>query len=173
MTNKKKILDEILRVNHAGEFGAQQIYSGQIKFTKNPDLKRTLYKIAEEENEHLEYFEKMLLEKRCRPTLMHPFWKIGGFSLGAITAILGKDYVMACTESVEKIIVEHYKSQISEIEKIDEKAIQKNIQKFLEDEAKPQETGRSFIKGNSLKLKAFKKFIEIITKSAIRISEKI
>ena len=30
----KKKIDEIIRVNHAGEYGAQRIYSGQIKFCK-------------------------------------------------------------------------------------------------------------------------------------------
>ena len=77
---KKKILDEIIRVNHAGEFGAQQIYAGQIKFTKEPELKKTLNKIAEEEDEHLSYFEDLMIEKRVRPTLMSPLWKLGGFS---------------------------------------------------------------------------------------------
>ena len=60
--------------------------------------------IAEDEDEHLSYFEDLMIEKRVRPTLMSPLWKLGGFSLGAFTAILGKDYVMACTEAVETII---------------------------------------------------------------------
>ena len=167
---KKKILDEIIRVNHAGEFGAQQIYAGQIKFTKEPELKKTLNKIAEEEDEHLSYFEDLMIEKRVRPTLMSPLWKLGGFSLGAFTAILGKDYVMACTEAVETIIVDHYKSQIGQIEEIE---IQKKIEKFLNDEAGHQLTGMNQIKNNDFKLKVFKKFIKVITKIAIKVSKKI
>ena len=33
--NHSKKIQEIIRVNHAGEFGAQKIYQGQIKYTKN------------------------------------------------------------------------------------------------------------------------------------------
>ena len=167
---KKKILDEIIRVNHAGEFGAQQIYAGQIKFTKEPKLKKPLRQIAKDEDEHLSYFEDLMIEKRVRPTLMSPLWKLGGFSLGAFTAILGKDYVMACTEAVETIIVDHYKSQIGQIEEIE---IQKKIEKFLNDEAGHQLTGMNQIKNNDFKLKVFKKFIKVITKIAIKVSKKI
>jgi ubiquinone biosynthesis monooxygenase Coq7 len=111
-----------------------------------------------------------MIEKRVRPTLMSPLWKLGGFSLGAFTAILGKDYVMACTEAVETIIVDHYKSQIGQIEEIE---IQKKIEKFLNDEAGHQLTGMNQIKNNDFKLKVFKKFIKIITKIAIKVSQKI
>ena len=38
----KKKIDEIIRVNHAGEFGAQMIYGGQIKFTRDEKLKKKL-----------------------------------------------------------------------------------------------------------------------------------
>ena len=37
--NKDKI-QEMIRVNHAGEFGAQKIYNAQIKYSKNKKLKK-------------------------------------------------------------------------------------------------------------------------------------
>lgn len=46
---RKKKLSEMIRVDHAGEFGAQRIYSGQIKFTKDKKLKKVLEKIATQE----------------------------------------------------------------------------------------------------------------------------
>ena len=49
--NKKKI-DEILRVNHAGEYGAQIIYNSQIRFSKNNLLKKELKRISSEEKVH-------------------------------------------------------------------------------------------------------------------------
>ena len=170
MNSEKKKMNEIIRVDHAGEYGAQQIYAGQIKFTKEQELKETLQQIAKDEDEHLSYFESLMIEKRVRPTLMTPLWKLGGFYLGAFTAILGKDYVMACTEAVEKVIVDHYKNQIDQIYEVD---IKEKLEKFLNDEAEHQITGMSQIKNNDLKLKAFKKFIEAITKIAIKVSQKI
>ena len=38
----KKKVDEIIRVNHAGEYGAQRIYSGQLKFCQKKSLKTKL-----------------------------------------------------------------------------------------------------------------------------------
>jgi len=89
----KKKIDEIIRVNHAGEFGAQMIYGGQIKFTRDEKLKKKLMEIADDEQRHFDYFNKKMIDYRTRPTLMTPVWEIGGSFLGAITAKLGEKYV--------------------------------------------------------------------------------
>ena len=170
MKNKK--IEEIIRVDHAGEFGAQQIYAGQIKYTKEPKLKKVLMKLAKEEETHLEYFEKTMLSKRVRPTIFHPLWKLGGFSFGAITALMGKDYVMASTEAVESVIVEHYKEQLKEVEGTKEKELESKIKKFLQDESKHKDTGKLNIANNTYKLKIFKTIVKKFTKGAIKISEK-
>ena len=93
----KKTIDEILRVNHAGEYGAQIIYNSQIKFSKNSLLKKELEKISSEEKDHLKYFQEQILLNRTRPTIMQPIWKAGGTALGFISSILGEKYVHACT----------------------------------------------------------------------------
>ena len=72
--------------------------------------KNQLIKIAKEEKEHFDFF-KEILEKRIRPTLMSPLWGVLGRSIGKFTSYLGETYVNACTESVEEVIVEHYKSK--------------------------------------------------------------
>lgn len=173
MENKnKKILEEIIRVNQAGEYGAQQIYAGQIAFTKDNALKKILKKIANEENEHLEYFEKLALEKRVRPTLMNIFWKAGGYALGSLTAILGKNYVMACTEAVEDEIVKHYRKQLEILDNSEEKEVKNKILKFLKDEDNHRKTGKKSVK-NDFRTIIFKSMIKEITKSAIAISKKI
>ena len=170
---KDKILDEIIRVNHAGEFGAQRICSGQIKFTDDKNLKKTLKEIAEQEEVHLKFFEEMIVEKRVRPTLLHPVWDLAGFSLGAITGLMGKDYVMACTEAVESVIVKHYRNQLKKIENMDEKKLKKNIEKFLKEEDEHRELGNENIENENLRVIIFKNVIENLTKLAIKVSEKI
>ena len=107
----KKKIDEIIRVNHAGEYGAQRIYTGQLKFSRKNSLKAKLKKIIEEEYEHYEYFNEAMIKKRTRPTLMSPLWHHGGYLLGVITSFMGEKYVNACTEAVEEVIVEHYEDQ--------------------------------------------------------------
>lgn len=167
------VIKELIRVDHAGEYGAQIIYSGQIRFTKDKELKKLLQKLANEEQKHLDYFSEQSLKRRVRPSLLQPLWKIGGFSLGAITAILGKDYVMATTDAVESVIVEHYKDQLKILDNFDEEELKKKIQEFLNDESEHQHTGEENIVDNNEKIKALKIFVKGITRIAIKISEKI
>lgn len=169
----KNKIDEIIRVNHAGEYGAQRIYSGQIKYCKDKKLKDKLKKIIQEEYEHYEYFNNAMLENRTRPTLMSPLWHYGGYAVGVITSIMGERYVHACTEAVEETIVEHYQEQIQFLEENDlDKKLMKKIKKFQADE----EAHRSYAEDSNLNkigVDSFKQFTKSITRLAIRISKKI
>lgn len=117
MNKNKKNIHEILRVNHAGEYGAQVIYKSQIRFSKNNLLKKELKRISSEEEVHLEYFQQQILSNRTRPTIMQPLWKAGGTTLGFISSLLGEKYVHACTEAIESTIVDHYKEQARYLKK--------------------------------------------------------
>ena len=135
MENNKKKIDEILRVNHAGEYGAQVIYESQIRFSKNSILKKELKRISSEEKVHLEYFQQQILSNRTRPTIMQPLWKLGGASLGFVSSLLGEKYVHACTEAIESTIVDHYKEQVKYLEnKKIRSDLRNNIIKFCEEE---------------------------------------
>ena len=48
---------------------------------------------------------------------MSPAWKLASFFIGALTTRLGSNYVHACTEAVEEVIVKHYQQQIKYLEK--------------------------------------------------------
>ena len=109
-TTDKTILDEIIRVDHAGEYGATRIYDGQIAvFGKDSKIGKTIQHMADQEQEHIEKFNELLIEKRVRPTALLPVWNIAGFALGAGTALMGEKAAMACTVAVEKVIGEHYR----------------------------------------------------------------
>jgi ubiquinone biosynthesis monooxygenase Coq7 len=62
----------------------------------------------EQEKKHLAVMDKLLAQHQVRPTVLGGVAKIGGFSLGAVTALMGKEAAMACTEAVETVIGEHY-----------------------------------------------------------------
>ena len=82
-------IKEILMVNHAGEFGAQRIYQGQIAFTKNPDNRRVIQHMLQQELEHLNYFENEIKNGKSKPTLLLPLWSALGYGIGALSAIAG------------------------------------------------------------------------------------
>ena len=51
---------------------------------------------------------KLQVQHRVRPTLLNNVVQVAGFGLGAITALMGPEAAMACTEAVETVIGEHY-----------------------------------------------------------------
>ncbi|KAF7667169.1 hypothetical protein LDENG_00074950, partial [Lucifuga dentata] len=109
---EKAMLDRILRVDHAGEYGANRIYAGQMAVLGRSQTGPLIQEMWDQERKHLEKFNEILAENRVRPTALLPLWNIAGFLLGASTALLGKEGAMACTVAVEESISEHYNSQI-------------------------------------------------------------
>jgi ubiquinone biosynthesis monooxygenase Coq7 len=133
----KKILEEIIRVDHAGERGAIKIYEGQLLALKtlkqDEALKRQIEEMKIHETEHYEYFEEQIRQRNIKPTKFLPIWDLLGVSLGFGTAILGKKAAMLCTASVEEVIDGHYQNQTYQLGD-DEKELKEKIKKFRQDE---------------------------------------
>lgn len=104
-------VERMVRVDHAGEFGATRIYRGQLDILRRGRGVGTIRDMAEAEQRHLTAFEALLRERRIRPTILQPLWTIAGYTLGAATALLGDRGAMACTVAVEEIIDQHYRDQ--------------------------------------------------------------
>jgi 3-demethoxyubiquinol 3-hydroxylase len=102
----------MLRVDHAGEYGAKRIYQGQLAVLgRRSDKAELLRHMLAQEQRHLDTFSDLIATRRVRPTALLPFWHIAGFLLGAATAALGERAAMACTVAVEEAIDEHYSLQ--------------------------------------------------------------
>lgn len=108
-------VEEILRVDHAGEFGAVRIYEGQLAVLGDSPAAAAIRRMRDQEKKHYEAFQALLPARRVRPTLLSPLWHIAGFALGAGTALLGEKAAMACTVAVEEVIDEHYAGQVAEL----------------------------------------------------------
>ena len=126
-------IDRYLRVDHAGERAAQQIYKGQLAVLKNHAMGPEIEHMMEQEVEHLETFETLLNEREVRPSLLDPLWGAAGFALGVATAAMGPKAAMACTIAVEEVIGEHYQKQAENLGD-DEAGLQKIVEKFHYDE---------------------------------------
>lgn len=135
----KDLIDRILRVDHAGEYGARRIYEGQLSVLGKSACGPTLRHMAEQEAQHLRAFEKMVVERRARPTALLPFWHVAGYALGAATALLGEQAAMACTVAVEEVIDEHYRGQIASLGE-DEKPLGETLEAFRQDEVAHRDT---------------------------------
>jgi ubiquinone biosynthesis monooxygenase Coq7 len=114
---------EILRVDHAGELAAVQIYRGQqAVFASARGKDATAADFAElgrQEEAHLAAFEGLLSERGVRPSLLSPLWRAAGFALGAATALIGEEAAHACTEAVESVIEQHYAGQAAELASVE------------------------------------------------------
>jgi ubiquinone biosynthesis monooxygenase Coq7 len=101
----------MIRVDHAGEYGAARIYAGQLAVLGRARSGAAIRTMAEQEKRHLAAFDALIAARRIRPTLLSPLWHAAGFALGAATALLGERAAMACTVAVEEVIDEHYRRQ--------------------------------------------------------------
>ena len=172
----KKTLEEIIRVDHAGERAAIKIYEGQLlalKTIKQDDvLKNKIEEMKEQEKEHLEYFEKEIQKRKIKPTYLLPLWDVMGIVLGFGTAMLGKKATMLCTASVEEVIENHYENQLKKIGN-DEMDLKSKIEKFKNDEVEHKNTAYESGATNKGFYSIMDKVIRTGSKIAINISEKI
>ena len=109
---ERAALKRMIRVDHAGEYGARRIYDGQLAVLRKSPAAPMIRHMAKQEQKHLDTFDKLLVERRVRPTALAPLWHVAGFALGAASALLGERAAMACTAAVEQVIDEHYQSQL-------------------------------------------------------------
>ena len=114
---------EILRVDHAGELAAVQIYRGQqavFAAARGKDAAAEAFaELGRQEQDHLKAFEGLLAERGVRPSLLSPLWAAAGFALGAATALIGEKAAHACTEAVESVIETHYARQVEELSAVE------------------------------------------------------
>lgn len=133
-------LAAMIRVDHAGEYGAKRIYEGQIAVLGKGAKGEILRHMAEQEARHLETFERLVAERRIRPTVLHPVWHMAGYALGAGTALLGEKAAMACTVAVEEVIDEHYREQYEALPE-EESALKATIEEFRQEELEHRDIG--------------------------------
>ncbi len=186
MTNFSQKIAQMIRVNHAGEFGAKVIYAGQIaalKIKKDQETLELVEHMKKQEDEHFDYFDDKIKKEKSRPTIMQPIWRISGFALGFITAFADKRAAMACTTAVEEVIDEHYQEQIKVLEKeenflsVEEKnkviELKNNIKKFRQEELEHRDIG---YENKARDLNCFTPLtftIKAATKFAIMVSKRV
>ena len=135
--------DEIarmLRVDHAGEYGAVRIYAGQLAVLGDGEAGDVIRRMAAQEQKHLDTFDRLLPAHRVRPTALAPLWHVAGFALGAASALLGERAAMACTVAVEEVIDEHYAGQIERLGD-DEAQLKATLEEFRRDEIAHRDEG--------------------------------
>ena len=167
----EKLLERIVRVDHAGEYGAVRIYEGQLAVLGNSDKADVIRHMAEQEREHRDKFNELIGARRVRPTALMPVWHAAGFALGAATALMGERAAMACTAAVEEVIDEHYAKQAAALGD-DEAELRETIEKFREDELEHRDTAIAHEAEETPGYEALSAVIKKGSKLAIWLSER-
>ena len=172
----KKTLEEIIRVDHAGERGAIKIYEGQLLALKtlkqNNLLIKQINEMKNHEQEHLNFFEKEIKKRDIKPTYFLPLWDLMGVGLGFGSILLGKKAAMLCTASVEEVIDKHYHDQLDKLES-DEENLKDKIKSFREDEIHHKNIAYDSGATKEGMYSIMDKIIKTGSKIAIKVSEKI
>jgi ubiquinone biosynthesis monooxygenase Coq7 len=164
------LIADIIRVNHAGEYGAKRIYNGQEDFTKDKTILELIKHMATQEHQHLEYFENQITSRKIRPTLLMPLWHIYGYAIGAATAILGTKMAMTCTQAVEEVIDKHYTEQLKLIEN-SEPDLANHIEQFRQEELEHRDIAIENRSAEAVFHSIVSKAIKLSCKAAIRLSK--
>ncbi|CAN8067446.1 unnamed protein product [Agarophyton chilense] len=171
---KKRIIDRMLRVDHAGEIGARQIYAGQLAVFRNTPVGNVIKEMADQEQKHLDAFDKLIKNRRVRPTAMLPIWNVAGYALGLGTALLGKEAAMACTVAVEEVIAEHYNDQVRTLLKWDDEGeLRELFREFRDDELEHKDTGIEYEAEKAPFYRAMSNVIQAGCRAAITITERV
>ena len=169
-------LAEILRVDHAGEMAAVQIYRGQrAVLGASKGHERITGQLAEMEGHeavHLARFDALLTDHGVRPTAMSPVWRLAAFALGAGTALLGEKAAHACTEAVEDVIEQHYAGQVAELSER-EPALAAELSKFRDEELAHRDHAVEEGARDALGYPILAAVIRAGCRAAIKISEKL
>jgi ubiquinone biosynthesis monooxygenase Coq7 len=168
----QRAVARMIRVDHAGEYGASRIYDGQLAVLGRRNAAPLLREMQAQERQHLDRFVDLIYQRRVRPTALLPLWHVAGFALGAATAALGERAAMACTVAVEEAIDAHYASQIAALDD-SEPDLRAALTSFREDELRHRDIGLQHGAEQALGYRLLSAAINAGCAVAIRLSKQI
>jgi len=164
----------MIRVNHAGEYGAIRIYEGQLAVLKNSSVAPIIDHMLAQEKKHFDRFDETMKDRRVRPTLLSPLWHVAGFALGAGSALLGKRAAMACTVAVESVIDAHYQDQLQQLEgNLEEAPLAALIEECHREEIEHHDTS---LENEAAQMRGYKPFttaVKMASRLAIFLSKRL
>ena len=168
----RRRVERMIRVDHAGEYGAARIYAGQLAVLGRSNKAAVLRRMQQQEQQHLAVFSNLIAERRVRPTVLLPLWNLAGFALGAATAALGERTAMACTVAVEEAIDAHYARQAAALDD-DEAELRRTIENFRAEELEHRDIALAHEAERAPGYRLLSAVIKAGCRAAIALSERI
>ena len=167
-----KDIESMIRVDQAGEYGATRIYAGQLAVLGKSSIGNTLRHMLAQEEVHLKTFNDMCIGRGVQPTIMQPLWHVGGFALGAVTALMGEKAAHACTIAVEEVISDHYQNQLNRLDESDSE-LKSIVEKFRLEELEHKDHAEHEGGRDAPFYQGIASVVKGITRAAIWISERV
>ena len=165
-------VERIIRVDHAGEYGAARIYEGQLRIMGRGPKGDLIRHMKDQEQHHLDTFTGLIRTRRVRPTALLPVWHLAGYALGVMTAALGDRAAMACTVAVEEAIDEHYAAQAASLGE-EEAPLRTTIERFRAEEQEHRDIGLEHEAEQAPAYRLMSAVIKAGCKVAIAVSERV
>lgn len=119
---ERKHVAGLMRINHAGEVCAQALYQGQALTAKLPEVRSSMERAAQEENDHLDWCERRVVSMGSHKSLLNPLWYGGSFTIGAIAGLAGDKWSLGFVAETEHQVVRHLEEHLSKLPAQDEKS---------------------------------------------------
>jgi ubiquinone biosynthesis monooxygenase Coq7 len=131
---QRDLTARLMRINHTGEVCAQALYQGQALTARLPEVREQMERAAQEENDHLAWCEKRLVELDNRKSLLNPLWYASSFALGAAAGLAGDKWSLGFVAETENQVGAHLDEHIGRVPEQD-KRTHAVLQQMKTDEA--------------------------------------
>jgi ubiquinone biosynthesis monooxygenase Coq7 len=158
----------ILKVDHAGEQGAVNIYRAQIFMARwtAPSLVPELREFKSHEEGHRALFWAELQRRGVRRCRSYWLCGTGGWVLGLLTGLLGRHAISATTVAVERVVLGHLKEQLRELSGKDEAAAHV-ISQIVEEEQLHHDLSASHVRVDHVWTKVLSPVVAASTETVI------
>jgi len=113
--SERKLSAGLMRVNHSGEVSAQALYQGQALTARLEEVRQSMERAAEEENDHLAWTDNRLQELSSHKSVLNPIWYSGSFAIGAIAGLLGDKWSLGFVAETEHQVIRHLDSHLQKL----------------------------------------------------------
>jgi ubiquinone biosynthesis monooxygenase Coq7 len=111
----------LMRINHTGEVCAQALYQGQSLTARLPEVRRSMERSANEENDHLDWCATRIKELDDRKSFLNPLWYAGSFAIGALAGLAGDKWSLGFVIETERQVESHLDGHLEQIPTADKK----------------------------------------------------
>jgi ubiquinone biosynthesis monooxygenase Coq7 len=116
------VTGRLMRINHTGEVCAQALYQGQALTAKLPEVRQSMERAAQEENDHLAWCDSRLKAPDNRKSLLNPFWYAGSFMIGAAAGLAGDKWSLGFVAETEHQVEDHLENHLKRLPPQDQKS---------------------------------------------------